>query len=76
MKKDRFFKTNLVFKIMITKYMLKYMKLLNRFLLPVILIVGLGSTGLTEEKNYNYQIHNLIYILECLISVIKNKELC
>ena len=30
--------------------MLKYMKLLNRFLLPVILIVGLGSTGLTEEK--------------------------
>ena len=35
---------------MITKYMLKYMKLLNRFLLPVILIVGLGSTGLAEEE--------------------------
>ena len=30
--------------------MLKYMKLLNSFLLTVILIVGLGSTGLTEEK--------------------------
>jgi len=30
--------------------MLKYMKLLNRFLLPVILIVGLGSTGLAEEE--------------------------
>ena len=30
--------------------MLKYMKLLNRFLLPVILIVGLGSTGLTKEE--------------------------
>ena len=30
--------------------MLKYMKLLNRFLLPVILIVGLVSTGLAEEE--------------------------
>ena len=28
---------------MITKYKLKYMKLLNKFLFPVILIVGLGS---------------------------------
>ena len=35
---------------MITKYMLKYMKLLNRFLLPIILIVGLGSTGIAEEE--------------------------
>ena len=35
---------------MITKYMLKYMKLLNRFLFPIILIVGLGSTGLAEEE--------------------------
>ena len=30
--------------------MLKYMKLLNRFLLPIILIVGLGSTGIAEEE--------------------------
>ena len=30
--------------------MLKYMKLLNRFLFPIILIVGLGSTGLAEEE--------------------------
>ena len=30
--------------------MLKHMRLLNRFLLPVILIVGLGSTGLAEEE--------------------------
>ena len=29
--------------------MLKYMKTLSRFLLPVILIVGLASTGLAEE---------------------------
>ena len=35
---------------MVTKYMLKYMKLLNRFLFPIILIVGLGSTGLAEEE--------------------------
>ena len=42
--------------------MLKYMKLLNRFLLPVILIVGLGSTGLTEEKKLQLPnlYHNLI----------------
>ena len=30
--------------------MLNYMKLLNRFLFPIILIVGLGSTGLAEEE--------------------------
>ena len=30
--------------------MLKYMKLLNRFLFSIILIVGLGSTGLAEEE--------------------------
>ena len=30
--------------------MLKYMKTLSRFLLPVILIVGLASTGLAEEE--------------------------
>ena len=35
---------------MITKYMLKYMRLINRFLFPVILIVGLVSTGLAEEE--------------------------
>ena len=35
---------------MFAKYMLKYMKLLNRFLFPIILIVGLGSTGLAEEE--------------------------
>ena len=50
MKKDRFFKTNLVFKIMITKYMLKYMRLLNRFLFSIILIFGLTSIGLAEEE--------------------------
>ena len=35
---------------MITKYMLKYMKLLNRLLFPIILIAGLGSTSLAEEE--------------------------
>ena len=30
--------------------MLKYMKRLNRFLLPIILIVGLGSIGIAEEE--------------------------
>ena len=35
---------------MITKYMFQYMKLLNRFLFPIILIIGLGSTGFTEEE--------------------------
>ncbi len=30
--------------------MLKYMKLLNRLLLPIILIAGLGSTSLAEEE--------------------------
>jgi len=30
--------------------MLKYMKLLNRFLFPIILIAGLGSTSLAEEE--------------------------
>jgi len=30
--------------------MLKYMKLLNRLLFPIILIAGLGSTGLAEEE--------------------------
>ena len=35
---------------MITKYMLKYMKLLNRFLFPIILIVGLESTGIAIEE--------------------------
>ena len=30
--------------------MLKYMKLLNRFLFPLILIIGLGSTVIAEEK--------------------------
>ena len=35
---------------MITKYMLKYMKTLSKFLLPVVLIVGLASTGLAEEE--------------------------
>jgi len=30
--------------------MLKYMRLLNGFLFPVMLIVGLASTGLTEEE--------------------------
>ena len=36
---------------MITKYMLKYMKLLNGFLFTVILIVGLGSAVLAGEEN-------------------------
>ena len=40
---------------MTTKYMLKYMKLLNRFLLPIILIVGLGSIGLAEEEKLQLQ---------------------
>ena len=35
---------------MITKYMLKYMRLINRFLFPVILVVGLVSTVLAEDK--------------------------
>ena len=35
---------------MIAKYMLKYMKPLSRFLLPIILIVGLGSIGIAEEE--------------------------
>jgi len=30
--------------------MFQYMKLLNRFLFPIILIIGLGSTGLAEEE--------------------------
>ena len=30
--------------------MLKHMRLLNGFLFPVMLIVGLASTGLTEEE--------------------------
>ena len=30
--------------------MLKYMKLLNRFLFPIILIVSLGSAALAEEE--------------------------
>ena len=30
--------------------MFQYMKLLNRFLFPIILIIGLGSTGFTEEE--------------------------
>ena len=35
--------------------MLKYMKLLNRFLLSIILIVGLGSTGIAEENKLQVQ---------------------
>ena len=35
--------------------MLKYMKLLNRFLFPIILIVGLGSIGLAEEEKLQLQ---------------------
>ena len=35
--------------------MLKYMKLLSRFLLPIILIVGLGSIGLAEEEKLQLQ---------------------
>ena len=35
--------------------MLKYMKPLNRFLFPIILIVGLGSIGLAEEEKLQLQ---------------------
>ena len=35
--------------------MLKYMKLLNRFLLPVILVFGLESTGIAEEEKLQLQ---------------------
>ena len=35
--------------------MLKNMKLLNRFLFPIILIVSLGSTGFTEEEKLQAQ---------------------
>ena len=35
---------------MIAKYMLKYMRLLNRFLFSIILIFGLTSIGLAEEE--------------------------
>ena len=35
--------------------MLKYMKLLNRFLFPIILIVGLGPIGLAEEEKLQLQ---------------------
>ena len=35
---------------MIAKYMLKYMRLLNRFLFSIILIIGLTSIGLAEEE--------------------------
>ena len=35
--------------------MLKCMKLLNSFLLPIILIVGLGPTGFAEEKKLQTQ---------------------
>ena len=50
MKKKQVFYTNLLFKIMITKYMLNYMRLLNRFLFSIILIFGLISIGLAEEE--------------------------
>ena len=35
---------------MIAKYMLKYMRLLNRFFFSVILVFGLTSIGLSEEE--------------------------
>ena len=60
---------------MITKYMLKYMKLLNRFLFSVILIFGLGSIGFAEEEKLQLPNTQLNFILECLTLVIKNKEL-
>ena len=50
MKKKQVFYTNLLFKIMITKYMLNYMRLLNRFLFSIILIFGLTSIGAAEEE--------------------------
>ena len=50
MKKNRFFYTNLLFKMMIAKYMLNYMRLLNRFFFSIILIVGLTSIGFAEEE--------------------------
>ena len=40
---------------MIAKYMLKYMRLLNRFLFPLVLIFGLGSTGIAEENKLQVQ---------------------
>ena len=46
--------------------MLKYMKLLNRFLLPIILIVGLGSTVFADEEKLqlpNTQLNLLNIIL-------------
>ena len=39
--------------------MLKQMKLLNRFLFPIILIVGFGSMGFTEEKKIEVGSHEL-----------------
>ena len=39
--------------------MLKQMKLLNRFLFSVILIVGFGSMGFTEEKKMEVSDHEL-----------------
>ena len=50
MKKNRFFYTNLLFEMMIAKYMLNYMRLLNRFFFSIILIVGLTSIGFAEEE--------------------------
>ena len=50
MKKKQVFYTNLLFKIMIVKYMLKYMRALNRILFSIILIFGLTSIGLAEEE--------------------------
>ncbi len=50
MKKKQVFYTNLLFKIMITKYMLNCMRLLNRFLFSIILIFGLTSIGAAEEE--------------------------
>ena len=35
--------------------MLKYMNLLNRFLFPLVLIFGLGSTGIAEENKLQVQ---------------------
>jgi len=35
--------------------MLKYMRLLNRFLFPLVLIFGLGSTGIAEENKLQVQ---------------------
>ena len=50
MEKDELFQTNLMFKIMITEYMLVHMKILNRILFTVILVAGFECTLFAEEK--------------------------